>query len=177
MDEIFGFPRSHRVKARAINWLFRAVPPFVLGRTRTQALRLIGISIGRGTAFWGCPTIVGDVQCERRLNIGAHCGFNVGCFFGLEGSITIGNHVDVGHHVMFLSQATRLAESNQSSDSSIHGSIVVGDGAWLGARCTVLPGVTVGAGSVVAAGAVVSKNLPENTLFTGSRNISLARWR
>ncbi len=39
--------------------------------------------------------------------------------------------------------------------------------AWIGAGATILPGVTVGENAVVAAGAVVSKNVPDNTVVGG----------
>ncbi|MDY3299446.1 MAG: DapH/DapD/GlmU-related protein, partial [Limosilactobacillus reuteri] len=38
---------------------------------------------------------------------------------------------------------------------------------WLGANATILPGVTVGENAVVAAGAVVSKDVPDNTVVAG----------
>ena len=45
--------------------------------------------------------------------------------------------------------------------------MVIKDGAWLGARCTILPGVTVGEGAIVAAGAVVHRDVAPNTLVAG----------
>lgn len=45
--------------------------------------------------------------------------------------------------------------------------MVIGDYVWLGPRCMVLPGVTVGEGAVVAAGAVVTKNVEPYTLVGG----------
>ncbi|MFN2496639.1 MAG: DapH/DapD/GlmU-related protein, partial [Pseudonocardiaceae bacterium] len=39
--------------------------------------------------------------------------------------------------------------------------------AWLGANAVILPGVTVGAGSVVAAGAVVTADVPVNVIIAG----------
>ena len=38
---------------------------------------------------------------------------------------------------------------------------------WIGAGATILPGVTVGENSIVAAGAVVSKDVPPNTVVGG----------
>lgn len=38
---------------------------------------------------------------------------------------------------------------------------------WLGANVTVLPGVTIGEGSVIAAGAVVTKDVPANMIAAG----------
>jgi maltose O-acetyltransferase len=45
--------------------------------------------------------------------------------------------------------------------------VVIGDGAWLGARCVILPGVTVGAGSIVNPGAVVNKDVAAHTRVGG----------
>jgi maltose O-acetyltransferase len=45
--------------------------------------------------------------------------------------------------------------------------VIIGDGAWLASRVTILPGVTVGNGSIVAAGAVVTHDVPPNTLVAG----------
>jgi acetyltransferase-like isoleucine patch superfamily enzyme len=45
--------------------------------------------------------------------------------------------------------------------------IVIKRKAWIGAAATILPGVTIGENSVVAAGAVVSKDVPDNTIVGG----------
>jgi maltose O-acetyltransferase len=45
--------------------------------------------------------------------------------------------------------------------------VTIGNGAWLGARCTILPGVNVGEGAIVAAGAVVTHDVPANTMVAG----------
>jgi maltose O-acetyltransferase len=55
--------------------------------------------------------------------------------------------------------------------------IRVGTGAWIGTRCTILPGVTIGASSVIAAQTVVKEDVPPNILLTGTRRISIAKWR
>ena len=50
-----------------------------------------------------------------------------------------------------------------SSDLPIH----IGENVWLGANVTVLGGVTIGDNAVIAAGAVVTKNIPPNTVAAG----------
>jgi acetyltransferase-like isoleucine patch superfamily enzyme len=45
--------------------------------------------------------------------------------------------------------------------------VAIGDGAWVGAGCEILPGATVGAGAVVAAGSVVTGDVAADTLVGG----------
>ena len=45
--------------------------------------------------------------------------------------------------------------------------IRIGDGVWIGANVTVLPGVTIGEHSTIAAGSVVNKDIPAHTLAMG----------
>jgi maltose O-acetyltransferase len=161
----------------AVETLVGWVPSFVGSRLRTQALRAAGVRIGDATLFFGLPTLVGTGAVHTRLSIGAHCGFNVGAVFDLEEAITIGDHVAVGHEVMFLTRSHRTGSSEQRAGAPACAPVVVGDGAWLGARSVVLPGVTVGAGSVIAAGVIVAEDVPENTLLTGTQKVNLARWR
>ncbi|MEN6551326.1 MAG: DapH/DapD/GlmU-related protein [Methanobacterium sp.] len=46
--------------------------------------------------------------------------------------------------------------------------VIVEDHVWIGARVIVLPGVTIGKGSIVGAGAVVSKNVPPYSVAVGN---------
>lgn len=155
--------------------LLKPVPNFVANRARTAALRLTGASIGRGTLFFGVPTMVGTGNFAPRLSVGTGCGFNRGCFFELDDAIRIEEEVAVGHDVMFLTG--QRGASAAGAAGSTRGPIVIGAGTWLGARCTILPGVTVGPGSVIAASVVVSKDVPPDTLVTGSSRVSIAKWR
>ena len=46
--------------------------------------------------------------------------------------------------------------------------VVIKQNAWIGAKATILPGVTVGKNAVVAANAVVTKDVPANTVVAGN---------
>lgn len=41
------------------------------------------------------------------------------------------------------------------------------DYVWIGARATIMPGVTIGRGAVIATGAVVTKDVPEMAIVAG----------
>ena len=45
--------------------------------------------------------------------------------------------------------------------------VIIEDDVWIGARVILLPGVTMGRGSVVAAGAVVTKSFPPFSIIGG----------
>jgi UDP-N-acetylbacillosamine N-acetyltransferase len=48
------------------------------------------------------------------------------------------------------------------------GNVKVGTGSFIGANATVLPGITIGSNAIIGAGAVVTKDVPENAIFTGN---------
>lgn len=156
------------LKLRAAAAVVRALPPFVGSRVRTSALRAAGLRIGTTSTFWDLPTFIGDVSA---LHIGEFCGFNAGCMFDLEGQLFIDDHVSVGHEVLFL---TRLSERGGGVKAA---PVRIGPGAWIGARATILPGVTIGEGAVIGASVVVDKDVPAQTLVMGQQRISLAKWR
>jgi maltose O-acetyltransferase len=162
--------RRWHVRLTIIGALLGVFPPFTLNRIRLLALKMCGIRTGQATLFWGLPKLVGRGPITSRLRIGAYCGFNDGCVFDLSAPITIGDHVSVGHEVRFL---TTLHQENIETVAPI----TVGDGVWLGTRCTLMGGVTIGAGTVIGAGVTVATDVPPNTLMTGAKPISLAKWR
>ncbi|NJO82709.1 MAG: acyltransferase [Blastochloris sp.] len=104
----------------------------------------------------------------KHLRIGHQCVFNDGCVFDLQAPITIGNHVALGHQVMLLTCSHVIGPAQRRADYRLfQAPIYIDDGAWLGARCTVLPGVHIGAGAIIAAGALVQRDVAPNTMVGG----------
>ena len=46
--------------------------------------------------------------------------------------------------------------------------ITIGDDCWLGANVTVLPGVTIGNRCIIGAGLVVTKDVPDDSIYAGN---------
>lgn len=74
---------------------------------------------------------------------------------------------------MFAPNVT-LTTANQPLDATLRGKgyqyykkIVIENNVWLGSNVVVLPGVTIGENPVIGAGAVVTKNIPANSLAMG----------
>jgi maltose O-acetyltransferase len=143
------------------------IPPLVGNRLRTKILRLAGVAIGPGTTIGGTLSVHGGGRPARRIQIGANCWINDSCVLDASAAITIGNNVALGQGVMILTNTHELGPSEYRAGPLVGLPVVVGDGAWIGARTTVLPGVTIGPGAIVAAGAVVNKPVAANTMVAG----------
>lgn len=147
----------------------RVLPDMSWRSLRTRILRLGGWQIGAGTALFGVPTIYGRGRILERLSIGDDCIINIGGLFELNDSITIGDRVSIGHQVLFLTTSHVVDPKPRHRAGRLESApIVVGDGAWVGARSVVLPGVTIGPGSVVGAASVVTRDVPPNVLVAGA---------
>ena len=85
------------------------------------------------------------------------------------GKIFISKNCIIGPRVIFRTANHNFEDISKSKKVQGHTSkeIYVGKNVWIGANVTVLPGVTIGDNSVIGAGAVVTKNVPKNSLAVG----------
>jgi len=150
------------------------IPHHVGGRVRVSLLRLAGLRIGSGTIMAGAPTITGGRDLYRLLSIGRGCWFNLGCILDVHAELKIGDGVQLGQEVLIITNSHRIGTASRRSGAVEALPVQIGNGAWLGARALLLPGVTIGEGAVVAAGAVVTKDVPPYVVVGGvpARQIS-----
>jgi maltose O-acetyltransferase len=141
--------------------------PYTGNWVRLRLLRAAGVTVGEGTGVGGRLWIAGGVRPASRLVIGAGCFVNDGCRFDVSAPVTIGDGAHLGHDVALLTASHALGPSERRAGDSTADPVTIGRGAWIGARATVLGGVTVGDGAVVAAGAVVVSSVPPDTLVGG----------
>lgn len=147
--------------------LTSAWPTGVGARLRTRLYRAAGIAVGPGTLIAG-PIQFGMTGDPRRnLRVGARCFLNSPLFVDAAAPVTLGDGVSVGHHSVFVTTDHAVGAPDFRAGDIEVAPITVGDGAWIAANVTLLPGVTVGAGAVVAAGAVVTRDVPPHTLVGG----------
>lgn len=104
--------------------------------------------------------------CEReeepaidKIYIHKNTAINAYSFLLSCGGIDIGKYSMLGFDIALLG-----AHLNSSAET---GRIEIGEDVWLGAHVTVLPGVTIGEGSVIGAGAVVMGDIPPYSVATG----------
>jgi acetyltransferase-like isoleucine patch superfamily enzyme len=104
---------------------------------------------------------VGDIVIGDHTRIGIH---NT-----IIGPVCIGSHVNLAQGVTITALNHRFEDTTKRIDEQgiTTKSVVIGDDVWIGANAVVLPGVTIGNHCVVAAGAVVTKDVPGNSLVGG----------
>lgn len=81
--------------------------------------------------------------------------------------VTMGNHVMIGPNVGLYTVNHPMTAQGRRDYMAQALPITIGSDVWLGGNVVVLPGVTIGNNVVVAAGAVVTKDVPDNTLVAG----------
>ncbi|MGL4820699.1 MAG: acyltransferase [Bacilli bacterium] len=75
--------------------------------------------------------------------------------------ITIGRNCIIGYNATILAHEYLIHEYRL-------GDVVIGDNVLVGANATILPGVTIGDGSIIASGTVVTKDVPPHTMVGGN---------
>ncbi|HEX3907206.1 MAG TPA: acyltransferase [Mycobacteriales bacterium] len=139
-------------------------------------------SVGIQATVLGTPTvdatdmIVGDhfkiwsghrktlVTGWGRIRIGDRVFINSGTVLFSVVAVVIGNDVAIANEAYLMDSDSHGVEGRPVKEAPIH----IGDGSWIGARAMILPGVTIGSRCLVAAGAVVSRDIPDDTLVAGN---------
>ena len=124
---------------------------------------LLGV-VGEGTV------IRPPFRCDYGANIrmGTRCFANAGLVALDVAPILIGDHVQLGPNVQLLTPTHPIDPGLRRAGWEAAEPIAIGDNAWLGGGVIVLPGVTVGADTVVGAGAVVTGDLPPGVVAVGN---------
>jgi len=105
------------------------------------------------------------INYGKHIKIGKGVFINFNCTFLGLGGITIEDGVLIGPNVNLLSEGHPV--SPEDRHSLMVGHIHIKKNAWIGAGVSILQGVTIGENSIVAAGAVVSADVPDNTIVGG----------
>ena len=129
-----------------------------------------------------CRNIRGEIYFDSpdaHIIIGDRVGMSSTCLRA-KTSITIGNDVNIGGDCLIMDSDThpvnyikRRREYGKTVPPEVKNNlnpsapIIIEDDVWIGARCQVLKGVTIGARSVIAAGSVVTKDIPSDVIAGG----------
>ena len=101
----------------------------------------------------------------KNITVGKNVFINACCHFQDHGGVTIGDGCQIGHNVVFATLDHGL--SPEDRPNTYPAPIVLGKNVWIGSNSTITKGVTIGDNSIVAAGAVVTRDVPANTVVGG----------
>ncbi|MFH5821554.1 sugar O-acetyltransferase [Georgenia sp. AZ-5] len=162
---IFGGPELAEANAAALDLMaaYNATTPRQEPLRRVLLEQLLG-SVAEDTAIR--PPLYVDYGSQIR--IGARCFANFGLVALDVAPITIGDDVQIGPNVQLLTPLHPVEPGPRRDKWEAARPITIGDNVWLGGGVIVLPGVTIGANTVVGAGAVVTKDLPANVVAVGN---------
>jgi acetyltransferase-like isoleucine patch superfamily enzyme len=123
--------------------------------------RLIGKKVD--DSFFLIPPFYTDFG--ENIIIGRNVFVNHACSFMDRGGIVLEDDVLIGPKVNLIT--TNHPVSPEERRATISRPVLIKKKAWIGAGATILAGVTIGENAIVAAGAVVTRDVPDNTIVGG----------
>lgn len=129
-----------------------------------------------------CRNIRGSffTSLNGNISIGNNVGISSACLWAYK-QIVIGDNVNIGgdclildtdaHPVNYLKRRSDYRSSmswSQYQKEIPTKPIYIEDDVWIGAKCIILKGVTIGEGSIIAAGSIVTKDVPANVIAGGN---------
>ena len=141
-------------------------PIFVRGKKNIKIEK--GFTTGRGCRI--------ETFTKGTLIIGENCQINDNVDSGSVEKIIIGINVLIASKV-FITDHNHGNYSEEDQDSPnispierklISKPVYIEDNVWIGEMCSILPGVTIGEGSIIGSNSLVSKNIPSYSIAVGN---------
>ena len=105
-----------------------------------------------------------QIDFPKQLTVGRHVFINHSFTAMSIGGVTLEDNVQIGPHVTIVTDNHDFDNRYVLKCRGVR----VCKNAWIGANVTIMPGVTVGENAVIAGGAVVTKDVPANTIVGGN---------
>lgn len=101
----------------------------------------------------------------KKSSLGENVDVNAGTY--IENAV-IGDKVQIGPNCSIVGVTHPLGEDGMEYRDDVFKQISVGDGSFIGAGATVLPGIELGEDCVVAANSTVTEDVPEKHIWKGT---------
>ena len=155
--------QKERQRAREFCFKYNNISPTEKEKRKNMIDKFFG-KVGNGTV------VQSPFYCDYGYNI--EIGDNFFSNYSLTildvAKVKIGNNVLFGPNVSLYTAGHPIHPVSRNSGYEYGFPITIGDNVWLGGSVTVVPGVTIGANSVIAAGSVVVKDIPDNVVAAGN---------
>ncbi|MEX5652353.1 MULTISPECIES: DapH/DapD/GlmU-related protein [unclassified Staphylococcus] len=134
--------------------------------THTDTLTLLSQIIGQEIDSSVSINLPLYTDFGKHISLGKHVFINSNAMFTDLGGITLEDHVLIGPRANLLT--VNHPQDPKQRRSLIVKPITIKRNAWIGAAATILPGVTVRENAIVGANALVTKDVPANTVVGGN---------
>ncbi|WP_114781608.1 WcaF family extracellular polysaccharide biosynthesis acetyltransferase [Botryobacter ruber] len=160
-----GGTSSKRIVWFIVNALFLINPLNPSSGIKVWLLRLFGARIGKGVVIK--PGV--NIKYPWLLQIGDYVWIGENVWIDNLTWVKIEDHVSISQGAMLL---TGSHDYKKTTFDLQVGNITLEQGAWIGAKATICPGVTCGSHSVLAVGSVATRNLEPYTIYQGNPAIA-----
>ena len=133
---------------------------------RARLLKWAGVECNRSVRIVSSARVVAET-----VHIGedTFIGHQVLIAGAKDGRISIGDYVDIGPRVTVVSGTHQIdMQGPRAAGDGFGLDVEIGDGSWIGAASTILPGVKIGRKAVIGAGSVVVSDIPSECIAVGN---------
>jgi len=161
--------RSLHFKYNVARVLSRLLPNVASGIIRGRIYRWAGFDVGKGAFIMGNLLLTSAApDFYSKLSIGEGATLADAITINLDDKVTIGKNAAIAPHVVIYTGSHQIGPGSKRIGDFTSLPVTIEEGAWVRVGAILVPGVTVGRGSIVAAGAVVLKDVPPNTYVEGN---------
>ena len=149
---------------RKLYQLFLNIP--IVDRYSQKWYKRLGVNLCEGARVYKDVKIRGDcslVTLKKNAEVTNYC------FLLAKDRIEIGENSTLAYQTTILTSANPNGPHNKLVKvyPAKNEPVIIGNNTWIGARATILPGVTIGNFCVVAAGSVVNRDVPDYSVVAG----------
>ena len=110
------------------------------------------------------------ILTPENISVGRRVSIHEYSLLDGSGGIAIGNDVAIANSCVIISSSHVFDDPDRpiKDQGLTYAPVSIGNDVWLGSRVSVMPGVTIGDGSVIGAGAVVTKDIPPYSIAVGT---------
>ncbi|GAN82700.1 sugar O-acetyltransferase [Novacetimonas hansenii] len=154
---------GQRNAAKDILFEFNHTPPRQAEKRKELLQSLLG-QVGNGVI------IEAPFHCDYGFNIeiGANSFLNVNCVILDGAKVAIGSNVFIAPAVGIHTAGHPLDSERRDQGLEYAFPVTIEDSVWIGAGAQIMPGVTIGRGSVIGAGAIVNRDIPPFSVAVGN---------
>lgn len=155
-----------KIRAQVCNFLIAILPGTRWHKLKRHIFIFFGYNLMSDVKINGGTLIYG----QGPLDFGSSTWIGIGARFylGSDLGVIIGDNCDIGPEVSFICGTHDVGGSHRRAGSGYTRQIIINNGVWIGARCSILGGAIIGPGSIVGAGSLVLPgNYPENVVLAG----------